>query len=330
MKIGVSSGDLNGIGIECFVNAINNLDKDYKFFLYVNKANLKQYLSMCNNMPYYKFENNYLLIKDYKIEIIDVGKYYNIEFGKISKEAGENSYQSIIQCTQDCIDNKTEMIITLPITKESCYLAGMDFPGHTELLAKMCGVDSPLMILFYKQFRVALQTVHIPVKDVPKNIKTNSIIAKTKQFADSLTNDFGTNSKIAILGLNPHSGEGGNIGNEEIDEIIPAINELKAGGFFVEGPFPADGFFGHSLHNNYAGVLSMYHDQGLVALKLASQGRGVNFTANLPIVRTSPDHGSGLNIAGQGIADYHSTLEAIYEAINISRSRKIKEILKVI
>lgn len=323
MKIGVSSGDLNGIGLECFNKALTIFDNtEIQFKLYINSDNLEQYLGKCKNIPEYKINDNELIINNHKIEIENIGENYEIEFGATDQFAGDNAYQSIIKCTQDCIDKKTDAMLTLPISKESCYLAGMKFPGHTELIADMCGINNPLMILFYKKFRTALQTVHIPIRSVPDRIKKDNIIEKVKQFAHSISFDFNEIPKIAVLGLNPHAGENGNIGYEEKDEIIPAIKELNKQGILVEGPFPADGFFAHSMQNNYSGVLAMYHDQGLVALKQASNGNGVNFTAGLFIIRTSPDHGTGFNIAGLGLANEQSTLEAIIGAIEIYDARK--------
>ncbi|HRP02563.1 MAG TPA: 4-hydroxythreonine-4-phosphate dehydrogenase PdxA [Candidatus Kapabacteria bacterium] len=322
MKIGVSSGDLNGIGIECFIKSLSAIANDnISFVIYINRDNLSQYLSQCNNIPQYSIENDTLKIANHQIEIKEIGYNFNINFGKIDKASGENAYQSIIYATKDCINNNSDAVLTLPISKESCYIAGMNFPGHTELIADLCNIDNPLMILYYKNFRTALQTVHIPIKEVADKIKKSEIINTVKQFAHSLEYDFSSSAKIAILGLNPHSGENGNLGKEELFEIIPAIYELRKMGVNVDGPFPADGFFGHSLHNNYSGILAMYHDQGLIALKYASQGNGVNFTAALPIIRTSPDHGTGFNIAGKGIANYLSTLEAIRGAMNIYNSR---------
>ena len=323
MIIGVSSGDLNGIGLECFVKSLQIIDNfDIQFKLYINKDNLEQYLSKCKNTPVYRIYDNVLMINNYKIEIENIGENFDIEFGATDQFAGNEAYQSIIKCTQDCIDKKTDAMLTLPISKESCYLAGMGFPGHTELIADMCGIDNPLMILFYKKFRTALQTVHIPIRSVPDRIKKENIIEKVKQFAHSISFDFNEIPKIAVLGLNPHAGENGNIGYEEKDEIIPAIKELNKLGIMVQGPFPADGFFAHSMQNHFSGVLAMYHDQGLIALKQESNGNGVNFTAGLPIIRTSPDHGTGFNIAGLGIANEQSTLEAIIGAKDIYEARK--------
>ena len=326
MKIGVSSGDLNGIGLECFVKSMARFDNyEVTFRLYVNKENLNQYLEKCKNIPDYIISDDILTIHNHKIEIDNIGESSEIKFGATDQFAGNNAYQSIINCTQDCIDKKTDAMLTLPISKESCYLAGMKFPGHTELIADMCGIKNPLMILYYKKFRTALQTVHIPIRSVPDKIKKENIIEKVKQFAHSISFDFNEIPKIAVLGLNPHAGENGNIGTEENDQIIPAIKELNKQGILVEGPFPADGFFAQSMQDKYSGVLAMYHDQGLIALKQASNGNGVNFTAGLPIIRTSPDHGTGFKIAGQGIANEQSTMEAIMSAKEIYEARKSYE-----
>ncbi len=324
MKIGVSCGDLNGIGLECFVKAINNDGSSgNEYVLYGNEYSIFDYLNKCilSNNEYQIIDKN-LIVSNKAVEIVNCGNNSDVNFGRIDSNFGRIAIDAIRQCTLDLIVNKTDCMVTLPISKESCYLAGFSFPGHTEYIADMCGVVNPLMLLYYKSFRVALQTIHIPISKVSSSISTNQIIERLIQVYNSLINDFGTLPSIAVLGLNPHAGENGNIGEEEINSIIPAIKAAKDLGINLDGPFPADGFFAHSEHLKYSAILAMYHDQGLIPLKMSSLGNGVNFTAGLPIVRTSPDHGTAFAIAGKGIANYQSTLEAINGAVEITLNRR--------
>jgi 4-hydroxythreonine-4-phosphate dehydrogenase len=178
------------------------------------------------------------------------------------------------------------------------------------------------MILFTGKLRVALATIHVPLKEVPDLIDFNTILNRMKIFYGSLINDFAIEKpKIAVLGLNPHAGENGDIGREEIESIIPAIEEFNKSSELACGPFSADGFFAHRMDREFDGILAMYHDQGLIPMKLLANGGGVNFTAGLPIVRTSPSHGTAFDIAGKGTADEKSALDAIIAAVNIAKNR---------
>jgi len=188
------------------------------------------------------------------------------------------------------------------------------------------GVNHNLMLMVSDTLRVAVQTGHIPLKDVSANIKTDDIVRNLQMFSKSLEIDFNIRRpKIAVLGLNPHAGEEGLLGSEENEIIIPAINIAKEKGINALGPYPSDGFFGTELYNKFDGILAMYHDQGLIAFKILAFESGVNFTAGLPVIRTSPAHGTGFNIAGKGIADESSFREAIYRAIKIIKNREMYE-----
>ena len=253
---------------------------------------------------------------------METGVYTPVEFGRESAEAGRLAVGSIEKAYEMLAAGKYGAMLTLPISKHSIHLAGCRFPGHTEMLASLCNTSNPLMILFSAKFRVALATVHVPLRDVAGLLTEELIIGKTRQFNLSLMQDFGIGQpKIAVLGLNPHAGEEGDLGSEEIAVIMPAVKSLVYQGIDADGPFPADGFFARKMHRQYDGVLAMYHDQGLIPLKLEARG-GVNFTAGLPVVRTSPDHGTAFAIAGKGIADESGTLNALLAAERICKARR--------
>lgn len=321
-------GDPNGIGLECLIKALKYLNENcswiYNIDLHIagNTQIIQNYLKNLNIE--HKIENDFLIFDKRKYKILPATEDYNIDFGKIDQNAGLVAAHSIEFSVSELAKGNYDLILTMPISKEAIRLAGWKFPGHTEMIANAFDVKHPLMILFHENIRVALVTFHTPIKELPFEISYNRIIHIGTVFHNSLIRDFGIkNPRIAVLGLNPHAGENGNIGREELEIIIPAIRKLNERDFNVFGPFSADGFFGFGEYKNFDGILAMYHDQGLIPLKLLSQGNGVNFTANLPIVRTSPDHGTGFDIAGRGIASPASTIEAIKYAYLIYENRKM-------
>lgn len=326
MELLVTIGDANGISLEVFIKAItqNINSKEIQknnFTLIGNEEVIKQYISKINLN--YKILDNQLIISNKVINIINIDCKYNVVFGESSKEAGYLALKSIEQATKLTLSKKFDAMITLPINKESINKTYNNFIGHTNYIANICNEKNPIMILFYKKLRIALATLHIPIYLVSKRITQKKIYQLVYNFYKTLHNDFNIiNPKVAILGLNPHSGENGVIGKEEIQIINPTIEILKRKGFNVYGAFPADGFFAQMDYENYDGVIAMYHDQGLIPLKLLSRGKGVNYTANLPIVRTSPAHGTAFNLAGKNIASSESTFNAIKAAINIASNRK--------
>lgn len=323
MRIAITTGDVNGIGIEIMFKALQNYNNpdSVEFVFYGCKNVLKQWLEVVDNTV--SIEDNYLFIGLNKVLIQEISTSYQIEIGKVTIEAGRHAAEALELCVSDTHSGKNDAIVTLPIAKEAMYIAGWKYPGHTEMLADRCGITDPLMILFKDNLRSALVTIHNPLRKVADLISEKSVLNSIEKFEKSLKMDFGIAiPKIAVLGLNPHAGENGNIGTEEIEHIIPAINSAKNSGINCEGPFPADGFFAHQLYKNYDGYIAMYHDQGLIPLKLLADGGGVNFTAGLPIVRTSPDHGTAFGIAGKNIANHQSLLDSITAAIDIVKNRK--------
>jgi 4-hydroxythreonine-4-phosphate dehydrogenase len=224
----------------------------------------------------------------------------------------------------DLLAGKIDVLVTAPINKQNVQGNEFNFPGHTEFLAAKTNTSNYLMLLVNDGLRVGTVTGHIPIQEVASKLSVDLIVSRLKVMASSLLQDFGIRSpRIAVLGLNPHAGDNGLIGKEEEQIIIPALKKAQQDNLLVFGPFSADGFFGTGAWKKFDGVMAMYHDQGLIPFKSIAFHHGVNFTAGLPIVRTSPDHGTGYDIVGQNIADPSSFREAVYQAIDIYRHRRM-------
>ncbi len=249
---------------------------------------------------------------------------FRVQFGEITKEAGLLSMHCVEKAIELCRSKDVDAMVTAPISKEAISLAGYSNKGHSGFIAQKTGADAYTMLMVADSLRVGLVTEHIPLWDVPKQMTHEAILEKVEILTSSLIHDFAVNRpRIAVLGLNPHAGDGGYLGNEEHEVILPAIEACCQQGYFVFGPFAADGFFAISNFRNYDAVLAMYHDQGLIPFKTLAFGEGVNYTAGLPIIRTSPDHGTAFNIAGKGRASPDSMRSAIYLALDIVRQRAI-------
>lgn len=325
--IGITMGDFNGIGPEIVLKAVTQqsikkicipviIGSTDVFEYYAKMLRLKITLREIDKIP--KSNNDTL-------PILPVRKFRKpkIEPGIISFEAGRLAVESVIVACLLCMNNELDGMITAPLSKSAVDFNGIPFIGQTELLATITKSKSFAMLLIYQNLRIALATIHIPIKKVPEELTTRLVIDKVNVLARSLKTDFNIKKpNIAILALNPHSGENGKIGKEEFEIILPAIKFLKKNKINVSGPFPADGFFGAGLYKHFDAILAMYHDQGLIPIKLLGFEKGVNFTTGLPIVRTSPDHGTAFEIAGKGIANPSSIIEAIKEAVKIIKNRK--------
>ncbi len=247
-----------------------------------------------------------------------------------TKESGAFSFSSLESATKDLANGKIDVLVTAPINKKLIQSEHFNFPGHTEFLTKLSNTEQSLMLMVMDKLRVGIATNHIPLSDVKLVLSEDIIYEKLTLLHHSLINDFGIlKPKIAVLGLNPHAGENGMLGNEEQEIINPAITRAKNNNVLAFGPFPADGFFGSKNLFNYDGVLAMYHDQGLIPFKTIAQGRGVNFTAGLPIVRTSPDHGTAYDIVEKNIASEISMRNALYLAVDILKNRKLQKELSL-
>lgn len=243
--------------------------------------------------------------------------------GRLEAVNGKAAMQSVAKGIEACLSSSADALVTAPISKEAITRAGYRVPGHTEFLAEKTGTDQVLMMLVSGPLRVALATIHVPLRDVAGLLTPELLTTRLQILHNSLRTDFNIpEPKIAVFGLNPHSGDGGVIGREEIDLITPVIEKLNHSGYSLSGPFAGDGFFGKQMQNKYDAIFAMYHDQGLIPFKALTFGKGVNFTAGLPIIRTSPDHGTAFDIAGTNSADHRSFLSAYSLAIEMAQHRK--------
>jgi 4-hydroxythreonine-4-phosphate dehydrogenase len=251
-----------------------------------------------------------------------------ITLGEANETGGKYAFLSLQKATDDLVSGAIDALVTAPINKNNIQSAEFTFPGHTEYLQERSESKDVLMFLISETLRVGVVTGHIPVLDVPKAISKEKIIKKIQLINESLKKDFWIEKpKIAILGLNPHASDNGLLGKEEAEIIVPAIQEAFDKGIICFGPYPADGFFGNGTYKKFDAVLAMYHDQGLIPFKTIAFDTGVNYTAGLKFVRTSPDHGTGYDIAGKNIADATSFMEAVFSAIHIVKNRNEQESL---
>ena len=313
--LAISIGDTNGIGGEILLKTFS--DKSlFEQCIPVVYANLdfitQQQLLFGTQVPLELVKNSP------KEGVLNIKPIWDntpkVAFGKQAPEAGKAAFESLQGATLDVKGGKADALVTAPIHKAAIKSNDFPFAGHTHYLASVWGGEA-LMILAHKNLRVALLTDHIPLAQVPKQITKVLVIEKTRQLWQTLKTDFGcTHPKIALLGLNPHAGDQGVIGAEDDDMLTPAIKTLVTDGIAIEGPYPADGFFGQKRYDNFDAVLSCYHDQGLVGFKTLAFGNGVNVTGGLPFVRTSPDHGTAFEIAGKGVANHISFANAVQAA----------------
>lgn len=310
----ISIGDFNGIGPEVILKAIGPvLNNDTQYIVLGHDSILSYYADLLELNVKINPITSPSQAKSELLNVINVTKEEPILApGNLTKEAGDLSMKAIQQGIELCLERSADALVTAPISKEAIQLAGYNYPGHTEFLAEKTGCSDYMMILVSGDIRVGLVTGHIPVSKISEYLTAESISEKIRTMNHSLKTDFGiTFPRIAVFGLNPHAGDGGVLGSEEETIIRPAIDVMKSEGILAEGPFPADGFFGNKKQESYDGIVAMYHDQGLVPFKALSFGGGVNFTAGLPIIRTSPDHGTAYGIAGKGLAEPGSFTEAI-------------------
>lgn len=323
-KVAISVGDTNGIGYEIILKTLANKDILDLFtpVIFGSTKHLNHYKNQLD-LKEVQFHGIPTLdkIAPNKINVVNIWKEpAAMEVGTATEASGKMAFESL-QAAADAVKNGIcDLLVTAPINKNNIQSEDFNFPGHTEYLGKVWG-GNPLMFLVSEQLKVSLVTQHLPLAEVPKSIQAKSITQKIQALNDSLIQDFGiSRPKIAVLGLNPHAGDGGLLGSEETEIIQPAIQEMHNKGMLVYGPYAADSFF-TSNANNFDAVLGMYHDQVLTPFKTICFEEGVNYTASLPFVRTSPDHGVAYDIAGKGIADETSFREAVYTAIQIFKKR---------
>ncbi|MBV7440484.1 4-hydroxythreonine-4-phosphate dehydrogenase PdxA [Weeksellaceae bacterium TAE3-ERU29] len=324
IKVAISIGDPNGIGPEIIVKTLSRKDiLNICTPVVFCTHKLWGYLAgvVNSNLAFHKIFD-LKKIDPNKVNIMDIkSPDILIEFGKSNEIAGTISFNSLEYATNAVTTRDCDVLVTAPINKSNIQSDVFQFPGHTEYLEKSWGGNA-LMFMIHENIKVGLVTQHIPIKEVPSKITQKAIVDKIYLMQKSLIEDFGISKpKIACLSLNPHAGDKGLLGSEEIEIITPTIKKLTEEGNYVFGPYPADSFFNFDNLNKFDAVLAMYHDQGLTSFKTIAGIEGVNFSAGLKHVRTSPDHGVGYDISGKNIADETSMVEAIYKAIEIYKHR---------
>lgn len=330
IKVGITHGDINGIGYEVILKAFSDATM----------------LELCTPVVYgspkvaayhrkaMDIQTNFTIIasaeeaQEGRVNVLNcVEDELKVELSKPTREAGKAALAALEKAVDDCRAGLVDVLVTAPINKHTIQSETFHFPGHTEYIEEKAGNGKKaLMILMRGDFRMALATGHIPVKDIATTLTKELIMEKLSIFHRSLKQDFCIDGpRIAVLSLNPHAGDNGVIGTEETEIIGPAIMEMVEKGVQCFGPYPADGFMGSGNFCHFDGVLAMYHDQGLAPFKALAMDEGVNFTAGLPIVRTSPAHGTAYDITGQGIAEESSFRQAVYAAIDVFRNRLVEK-----
>lgn len=328
IRVGITQGDVNGIGYEVILKTL----EDSRMLelctpIVYGSAKIASFYRKMLNMPAVPFSqiaDTSEISGDANYIINVVGEDLKVEPGEETRQGGEAAFAALERAVADLKAGKIDVLVTAPINKHNIQSDTFRFPGHTEYLQSVCDDSSKaLMILASDTMRVALVTTHLPVSQVASALSADLILEKIKSFSNSLKKDYMiVNPRIAVLSLNPHAGDEGVLGNEEKEIIIPAIEKAKAEKIQAYGPYSSDGFFGSGSFKHFDGILAMYHDQGLIPFKTLAMNDGVNFTAGLPFVRTSPDHGTAYDIAGKGVADNASMRSAIYAAIDIFRNRE--------
>lgn len=332
-RIGITIGDLNGIGPEVIIKALsdNRLLNLMTPVIYGSTKVLSYYRKLMNLEEF-----NYSQVKSKgqffhkTINVVNCWEdVIEINPGHPSRQTAHAALLSLKRAIEEVKEGLIDGFVTGPIDKNTIHGDEFPFHGHTEFLTEEFNAGESLMMMVSNHLRVGLVTEHIAVKDIPNHITKERVELKIRLMELSLKNDFMINKpRIAVLGLNPHAGDSGLLGNEENEIISPIIMDLKSKGKLIFGPFPADGFFAAGLHQNYDGILAMYHDQGLVAFKTLAFETGVNYTAGLPFVRTSPDHGTAYSIAGKNQANENSFRHAMYLAADIIKNRALQVVEK--
>ena len=328
IKIAISQGDINGIGYEVIMKTFSDQRiLDMCTPIVYGSPKVAAYHRKALNLEHFSFNTIRKASEaaPRKANIINcTDDNIRVELGKISDVAGEASYMSLDSAVNDLKAGYVDALVTAPISKDNIQSEKFNFPGHTEFLAEQFSTDHYLMLMVSEMMKIGVVTTHVPLHKVASLISTELILKKLRIISSSLEQDFCIKKpRIAVLGLNPHCGDGGLLGTEEKEIIIPAIEQAKEEGILAIGPYPADGFFGSGDYSNFDAILAMYHDQGLTPFKVISFERGVNYTAGLPVIRTSPSHGTAFDIAGEGKASPESFREALYLAMDIYHNRQI-------
>jgi 4-hydroxythreonine-4-phosphate dehydrogenase len=325
---GISHGDINGIGYEVIIKTLMETTiNDICIPVVYGSPKVAAYHRKALNINNFSFNNirSAEEANPKKSNLINcLDDNIRVELGKSTPQGGEAALISLEKAVEDLKSGKIDVLITAPIDKKNIQSEQFHFNGHTEYLKSRAGADDVLMFMISESIRIGVATGHVPLKDVPEMITVDLILRKLRLMNQSLILDFGIRKpRIAVLGLNPHAGENSLLGSEEAEVITPAIQQTLKEDMLIFGPFPADGFFGAGSFSKFDGILAMYHDQGLAPFKALSFDNGVNFTAGLPFIRTSPVHGTAFQIAGKGEASENSFRQALYLACDIFRNRKM-------
>lgn len=334
IRVGITQGDINGIGYEVIMKTL--LDPrilEMCIPIVYGSPKVAAYHRKALDINNLSFNHIRSTKEAYarKAHIINcIDDNVRVELGKSTRDAGESSFMALDRACSDLQNGFIDVLITAPINKDNIQSENFNFPGHTEFLAEAFNAEEYAMLMVSETMKIGVVTGHIPLSKVAENLSIEAVLSKIRIIAKSLQQDFSiTKPKIAVFGLNPHAGDNGLLGSEEKEIIIPAIAQAQKEGIIALGPYPADGFFGSEDYRKFDAILAMYHDQGLIPFKLASFERGVNYTAGLSVVRTSPAHGTAYQIAGEGNASPESFRQALYLAIDVFRNREIyKEISK--
>lgn len=325
IKVGISIGDLNGIGAEIILKTFED-SRILDFctpIIFASTKTVAFYKKHFKSEPKFQSIKDFKQLMDNKVNVFNVwNNDVSINFGNDDKKAGEYAIKSLKFAVKSLKNDSIDVLLTAPINKNNIQSEEFKFPGHTDYLAQELEGDC-MMLMVSGDLRVGLLTDHVPVKDVPSTITPELIQTKIQTIYKTLKQDFRISKpKIAVLGINPHTGDNGVIGSEDDTVLRPTLKELKDSGMLVYGPYAADSFFGSNNYKSFDAIIASYHDQGLIPFKTLSFGNGVNFTAGLNKIRTSPDHGTAYEIAGKGKADASSFKEALFTAIKIYKNRK--------
>lgn len=332
MKIGITQGDVNGVGYEVIMKALQDMEilDDLTPIIY-GSPKAAAYHRKALNVAQFSLNNINSPDEAHprRVNIVTCGDdNIKVELGKSSQAAGQAAFAALEAAVRDLSDGRIDAVVTAPINKKNIQSEAFNFPGHTEYLEQAAQAPA-LMLLVSGRLRVGVVAGHVPISRVAQYVSEDKILSKLRILHRSLRQDFNIDGpRIAVLGLNPHAGDHGLLGGEEESVIAPAIAKAQAEGICAMGPYPADGLFGSDALGRFDAVLAMYHDQGLAPFKALAFTSGVNFTAGLPLVRTSPDHGTAYDIAGQDKADPTSMREAIYLAMDIVRNRRANQELE--
>jgi len=328
LRIGITHGDVNGIGYEVIMKTLSDARLlEFLTPIVYGSSKVASYHKKALDISEFNFHivKSAEMAQPLKANLVNIcTQEIKIDLGISTTVAGEMAYLALETATADLRNGLLDALVTAPINKQNIQSSDFQFPGHTEYLTRKFGADESLMLMVGSGLRIGVVTGHVPLALVPQLITRELVLRKVRLMHQSLLRDFGIRGpRIAILGINPHAGDQGVLGTEEQKSIVPAIRQLFDEGILAFGPYPADGFFGTAMYARFDGVLAMYHDQGLIPFKAMAFRGGVNYTAGLPVVRTSPAHGTAYDLAGKNIASPESLREAIFLAIDIVKNRTL-------